>query len=222
MKSNNEYNYMDDLGVMVNIDVEFNHKILAIADFIIEYNASYKEAAIKFQMGKSTIAEYMKYKLPFISLEKSKKVNEVVAKHLSQKLITAEMKERVVFEYGLLKRGYNLTQIAYLTNNSYSSTQRDLSARLSMISEDRKNEVESILENNQSHGSVTDEMRERISLEYELLKRGYSLNQIAYLINGKYSTVQRDLSKQMGRISDSKAKDVEQQLKQRIKFKKIF
>lgn len=124
--------------------------IVNIADYIIEHNASYEEAAKEFGIGKSTIGEYMKDKLPLISEKRSKQINQIVGHHTSTKVLTEEMQERILLEYELLMRGYNLTQIAYLINNSYATVQRDISKRLPILSEEKGKISKDKLEHNKS------------------------------------------------------------------------
>lgn len=67
-----------------------------------------------------------------------------------------------------------------------------------------------------SHKSVklSNDMIDRIEFEYSLLMRGYTLCEIAYLLDGTYSTVQRDLSSRTYDISKEMGISATARLKQ--------
>jgi len=163
-------------------------------------------------MGKTTVEEKVKNKLPHISKEKSDKVTEIIKSHTSTKAEQDEqIRERTLLETELFLRGYTLSQVAYLVNSSYTTTQRDLSNRLSLIDKEKSKQVEEIMNKEKN---FSEDVKERTLLEYELLMRGYSLKQAAYLVNGSYSTIQRDLKDKLPLISKEKGEKAKIKLKE--------
>lgn len=144
--------YFDSVGKLVEIDMKEVQLILDIADFIIESNATYAQAAQKFGFSKKTICVKMKNKLPYISKTKSKEINKIVNGNTAKNVENdEELQERVLLESKLLLRGYTIKQVAYLVNNKYSSTQRDLSQRLPQLSEEKGQLVKTMLKYNQAY-----------------------------------------------------------------------
>lgn len=141
---------INEFEKMIDIDEQQKNLILEIANYIIDKNASYGDAAKKFGFSKKTVCVKMKDKLPYISKIKSEQVREIVKQNTSFSVENDEiLKERVLFECELFMRGYTLEQLAYLVNNSYSSTQRDLSERLPKISEEKGQLLKTRLQYNQ-------------------------------------------------------------------------
>jgi len=144
--------HFDSVGRLVEIDMKEVQLVLDIADFIIESNATYAQAAQKFGFSKKTICVKMKNKLPYISKTKSKEVNKIVNRNTAKSVENdEELQERVLLESELLLRGYTIKQVAYLVNNKYSSTQRDLSKRLPQLSEEKGQLVKTMLKYNQAY-----------------------------------------------------------------------
>lgn len=144
--------YYNPMGQLIEIEEQERKLVLGIADYIIENKCSYSKAAEKFKLSKKTICLKMKDKLPHVSKEKSEKVNEIVSSYTAKSVKDDEnLQERVLLESKIFLRGYTLEQVAYLTNNSYSSTQRDLSKRLPQIDEEKGQLVKTMLKNNQLH-----------------------------------------------------------------------
>lgn len=134
---NAQYGYkMDNLERMIRVEEQEKMLILNIADYIIESKSSLRETANHFHIGKTTIGDYMKYKLPLISTDKTIQVSAIISSKTCTKELTDELKDRIYFEYELLMRGYTLKQIAYLLNANYPMVQRDLSSRIYRISDE--------------------------------------------------------------------------------------
>lgn len=119
--------------------------VLDIADYIIKNNASYRSAAVAFSLGKTTVGKYMSKILPNISKSKYDKVHSIIELKTTTGTISKIVEDRINLEYALLMRGYRLGQIGFLVNNSYGSTQRDLTGRLSRLAPEKAQEAKKVL-----------------------------------------------------------------------------
>lgn len=85
--------------------------------------------------------------------------------------------------------------------------------KLPHISKEKSEKVNEIVKGNTAL-SITDspELQARVELEYALFMRGYTLEQVADLVNNSYSSTQRDLAERLSQIDKEKGALVKQRL----------
>lgn len=127
------------------IVTDFDFKVIEIAKYIIENKCSVREAALRFEMGKTTIHDYMTEKLPGISLELYKQVFEVLMENKSFDTNNKEVIRQVLLSYELLNAGLTSVQIQEKLGISRNVLQRNLTTRLRKIDEDKYNQAIEIL-----------------------------------------------------------------------------
>ena len=124
---------------------DFDYKIVEIAKYIIENKSSVREAALHFEMGKTTIHDYMTEKLPGISLELYKQVFEVLMANKSFDTNNKQVIRQVLLSYELLNAGLTSSQIQEKLGISRNVLQRNLTTRLKKIDEEKYENAISIL-----------------------------------------------------------------------------
>lgn len=137
----------EQLGISMK-EIEFinvNHnseEVLAVADYIIENNASIEKTSVMLNLNMKEITDFILNELPKLSFKKYAKVREII---YDKKDLSSEVIDRVNLEYLLFKRGYTIEQISYLINNNVNITKYDLCNELVNINEEKANDVQLIL-----------------------------------------------------------------------------
>ena len=141
-KYNNKY---CDKDVVTDIDV----RVLEIASYIIENKSSIRVAATKFKLSKTTVGDYMKKRLPKISIETYKKVFEILQEHKSLNINHKANIEKLDKEIICLNEGMTIDEISEYLNISRNTVQRDLANRTKLVSSSLNRRVKEKLYNNQ-------------------------------------------------------------------------
>lgn len=133
-----------------SIKCEENYvKILKVADYIIENKASLRKTAEFFQMGKTTVFDWIYEKLPKISLIKYRQVYEVLMSNKSFNTNNKNIILQVLDCFTLLKMGLTESEISQKLNIGRNVVQRNLTYRLQNIDEAKYLEAIEILKKNQ-------------------------------------------------------------------------
>lgn len=113
----------------------------------------------------------------------------------------------------IIKEKISIREAAKRIEISKSKACDLINKKLPCYSKEKYLSVRKVLD---SHKSVklSNDMIDRIEFEYSLLMRGYTLCEIAYLLDGTYSTVQRDLSSRTYDISKEMGISATARLKQ--------
>lgn len=123
--------------------------IVKMARYIIDNNASIRETAKYFNKGKTTVHEQIHEKLPDISIRLYKEVFDCLMEHKSFSVDNINVREQVLESYKYLKMGLTINEIQEEQHLSRNIVQRNLTTRLSKISNDYYQEAKRILESNQ-------------------------------------------------------------------------
>ena len=133
------------------LDREFNYsdkKIIQIAEYIIQNNCSVREAAVHFDIGKTTVYDYMNEKLPDISIVLYKQIFDIFMENKSFNTDNKTIINQVLSAYALLKEGYSSVEIQKKLGISRNVLQRNLTTRLKKIDEEKYIEATMILNQN--------------------------------------------------------------------------
>lgn len=122
----NSYDESDD---SLNIENAADERVVDLANYIINNNASIRKAAKEFEISKTSVGEYMNDRLPKISIKLYKQVFEILMSHKSLSVQHKSRRVEVSEEIKLLKQGMNITEISKTMDKSFSSIQRDLANR---------------------------------------------------------------------------------------------
>ena len=123
--------------------------IVKMALYIIDNNASIRDTANYFNKGKTTVHEQIHEKLPEISIRLYKKVFDRLMEHKSFSVDNINVREQVLESYKYLKMGLTINEIQDEQHLSRNIVQRNLTTRLSKISNDYYLEAKILLESNQ-------------------------------------------------------------------------
>lgn len=138
------YNNYSDKEELTDID----KKVIEVAQYIIENKCSVREAGIHFNIGKTTVHDYMNEKLPDISITLYKQVFEVLMENKSFNTDNKAIINQVISAYLLLKEGYSSIQIQERLGMSRNVLQRNLTTRLKRIDEEKYKDAVEILKQN--------------------------------------------------------------------------
>ncbi len=123
-----------------------------IAKYIIENHASLRQTAKKFELGKTTVFDYVHEKLPSISIVLYKEVFNVLMENKSFSTKNKRVVEQVLTSYDYLKEGHIIEEIAQLQNIGRNVVQRNLTTRLQKIDKKKYEDAKEILRGNQFSG----------------------------------------------------------------------
>lgn len=130
------------------LDKEFtdlDKKIIEIAQYIIENKCSVRATASYFNIGKTTVHDYMNEKLPEISITLYKQVFDVFVENKSFNINNKTIINQVLSAYVLLKEGYSSVEIQKKLGISRNVLQRNLTTRLKKVDEKKYTEAIQIL-----------------------------------------------------------------------------
>ena len=136
----------DDIPYITGDDIKY----IKIANYIIENNASIRNTAKEFGLGKTTVHEYIHNKLPDISIKHYKKVFDVLMKNKSFSTDSKQVINQVLTSYNYLVTGYTIAEIAKMQNLSWYVVQRNLEGRLMKIDKKKYNIAKEIFKKHQS------------------------------------------------------------------------
>lgn len=128
---------------------DIDKKVLEVAQYIIDNKCSVREAAMYFNIGKTTVHDYMNEKLPNISITLYKQVFDVFMNNKTFNTNNKVIINQVLSAYALLKEGYSSIEIQEKLGMSRNVLQRNLTTRLKKIDEDKYKEAVEILKQNQ-------------------------------------------------------------------------
>ena len=131
---NNISRYYNEEDV-VTINDKKDELTYEIANYIIETGSSVRKTAETFGVGKTTVHEYMKNRLPNVSIKLYKKVFDIMMGNKSLNAEYKEVQDVLLKEIELLDSGMTLVQIGKVMNKSFSSVHRDLSYRTTTMGE---------------------------------------------------------------------------------------
>lgn len=120
-----------------------------IAIYIIKNNASLRQTAAYFHLGKTTIFDYIHEKLPTISIRLYKQVFDVLMENKSFAPDKKEIIEQVMATYESFMRHGSCREVEEELGLSRNVVQRNLTTRLKQISKEKYEQVELRLEANQ-------------------------------------------------------------------------
>lgn len=123
-----------------------DQKIVNIADYIISNKSSLRETAREFNLGKSTIFDYIHEKLPDISIVLYKEVFDVLMANKSFSTNNVRVVQQVLQTYDYLASGLSTQQIQNRQNLSRNVIQRNLTTRLSKIDKEKYEIAKEILQ----------------------------------------------------------------------------
>lgn len=126
-----------------------DQKIVNVADYIISNKSSLRETAREFNLGKSTIFDYIHERLPDISIIRYKEVFDVLMANKSFSTNNVRVIQQVLQTYDYLVSGLSTHQIQNLQNLSRNVVQRNLTTRLPKIDKEKYNVAKNILNENQ-------------------------------------------------------------------------
>lgn len=141
----NFYNNISGKEELTDID----KKVLEVAQYIIDNKCSVREAGMYFNIGKTTVHDYMNEKLPNISINLYKQVFEVFMNNKTFNTDNKAIINQVLSAYVLLKEGYSSIEIQEKLGMSRNVLQRNLTTRLKKIDAEKYKEAVEILKQNQ-------------------------------------------------------------------------
>lgn len=138
------YDTIDDNVPMATLDNR-----LELANYIIDNRCSVREAAREFELGKTTVHDYIQKKLPDISIKHYKAVFDVLMENKSFSTDNKMVIEQVLKSYDYLALGNTIDEIKDLQGLSWNVVQRNLTTRLSKIDKEKSKKAKEILTTNQ-------------------------------------------------------------------------
>ena len=138
------YNNISGKEELTDID----KKVIEIAEYVIENRCSVRDAAVHFNIGKTTVYDYMNKKLPEISIALYKQVFDILMENKSFNTDNKIIINQVLSSYALLKEGYSSIEIQKKLGISRNVLQRNFTTRLRKIDEEKYIEVAQILKQN--------------------------------------------------------------------------
>ena len=139
----------DEEDDSLNIETALDNKIVDIANFIINEEASVRVAAKEYNLSKTTIGKYMNEKLPKISIKLYKKVFDIMQGHKSLSVKYKAHRDILDEEIKCLDDNLTIDEIAINLNLSRNQVQRDLANRSKTLSNDLNKKIKKKLFNNQ-------------------------------------------------------------------------
>lgn len=140
------YNSTSEESIIIS---EENERIVSIANYIIENDASIRKTASYFRLGKSTVNDIINDILPNISIHLYKKVFDVLQSHKSLSSKHKIRIEQIEKEYELLEQGLTISEICTNLNCSRNQVQRDLANRTKDITNEMNVKAKKLLHYNQ-------------------------------------------------------------------------
>lgn len=134
----------------------------------------------------------------------------------------AEQEAKLVLDIAdyMIENNASYSKAAQKFNLSKKTICVKMKEKLPYISKSKSEEVNEIVEQHTSKSVKDDKsLQERVLFESEIFLRGYTLNEVAYLVNGSYSAIQRDLSKRLPQISEEKGQLVKTKLQYNQAYK---
>lgn len=123
--------------------------ILMIADYIVQNKSSIRLTANQFDIGKTTLFDWLNEKLPYISINKYRQVFSILMENKTTGVYSTAIQKQVLNCYDLLLSGYSSLQIQSKLKLSRNIVQRNLTNRLKIIDLEKHKKAKEILENNQ-------------------------------------------------------------------------
>lgn len=120
-----------------------------IALYMIENHSSIRKTAAEFNLGKSTVYDYIHEKLPRVSIVLYKQVFDVLTDNKSYSTSNKKVIEQVLTSYDLLAQGKSSEEIATTLNVGRNVIQRNLTNRLRLIDQNKYFMAQEILTENQ-------------------------------------------------------------------------
>lgn len=134
----------------LKISDEIDKKTYEIANYIIMKDASLGNTALHFNIGKSTVHDYIEERLPYVSIELYKKVFDIKNSKKSLSVDYKKHRDEAIKAYELLKNGYTIEEIAFVLGVNRNKVERDLSKRFNGIDEMLAIDAKNQLANNRS------------------------------------------------------------------------
>ena len=126
-----------------------DNKYIDVGLYIVNNHCSIRECARKFELGKTTVYDYIHEQLPYIDIILYKKVFDVLMENKSYTTDNKKVREQVLTSYELLLEGHTIKEISEQLNVGWNVVERDLNCRLKHIDERKYENAKKILEYNQ-------------------------------------------------------------------------
>ena len=140
--------YDKNNGNSVSISSEVDARVVAVANYIIDNNASIRATAKHFNISKTTVNDNISEKLPQISIVLYKKVFDVLQSHKSLSPKYKSRMKEIEEEYKLLEEGLVIEEICETLNCSRNQVQRDLANRSKEITKKMNEKAKKLLHYN--------------------------------------------------------------------------
>lgn len=121
--------------------------------YIVDNHCSIRECAKHFNIGKSTVFDYIHEQLPLIDIVLYKKVFDVLMENKSFSTDSVVVREQVLGCYDLLRKGNTIREISIKLGLGWNVVERDLNKRLKKIDEEKYELAKILLEQNKHSSS---------------------------------------------------------------------
>ena len=145
--------YKDPMAIKDTL-IGFEQTIIEIAKYIVKNKASIRNAASKFDYGKTTVYEYMNERLPDISIGLYKEVFSIMMQNKSYSVDNIRVKGQVLKCFELLKNGATSLEIQKALGISRNVLQRNLDTRLKKIDQKKYDDAKKILNDYKMAGLI--------------------------------------------------------------------
>jgi len=134
---------------------------LLIAKYIIETHNSIRKTAEAFELGKTTVHEYIHTVLPKLSISLYKGVFDVLMSNKSFSTKNKKVIEQVLTSYNLLLAGFSSEEIWKKQSLSRNIVERNLTTRLQKIDKEKYLNAKQILLENRMEPLKQNEYKPR-------------------------------------------------------------
>lgn len=147
-------NFYKDPMAIKDVLSGYDQTIIEIAKYIIENKASIRNAANKFNYGKTTVHDYINEKLPEISIGLYKEVFNIMMQNKSYSIDNIRVREQVLKCFEMLKSGVTSLEIQKILGITRNVLQRNLDMRLKKIDQTKYEEAKKILNDYKMAGLI--------------------------------------------------------------------
>lgn len=119
-----------------------------IGSYIVNKHCSIRECAKHFEMGKSTVFDYIHEQLPITDIVLYKKVFDVLMENKSFSTDSVAVRKQVLDCYDLLRKGHTIKEISEKLGLGWNTVERNLNKRLKKIDEGKYELAKMLLEQN--------------------------------------------------------------------------